>query len=172
MIELTAERLREVLNYGPESGNFTWLTREGDNPHTKTWNTKHAGKVAGNVRKSDGYRVIRIDGRMYLAHRVAFLYMTGAWTRADIDHANRDRSDNRWINLREATQSQNNANTPKRRDNTSGWKGAYMNGSGWQAQIKVNGKHICLGTYSSPEGAHAAYIEAARKHFGEFARAR
>lgn len=172
MMELTAERLREVLNYDPDTGVFVWRKREGDDPHTRMWNTRFAGEVAGSIRKSDGYRVIRIDVRLYLAHRLVFLFMTGKWPIADVDHINMNKVDNRWCNLREATQSQNNANTRKRKNNTSGYKGASWHGSGWRAQIHVSGKHICLGTFPSPEEAHAVYCEAARKHFGDFARAR
>ncbi|MCI0598713.1 MAG: HNH endonuclease [Beijerinckiaceae bacterium] len=168
--DITASELRKLLHYCPQSGNFTWLTRGGDDRLTNSWNARYAGTIAGSVNKKHGYRYISIDGRLYLAHRLAFLNMTGALPRDDVDHVNLDRSDNRWINLREATQSQNQANTRKPRGNTSGWKGASRNGSRWQAQIGVNGKQIYLGRFRTPEEAHAAYCEAAVKYYGDFAR--
>lgn len=167
---ITADELRKLLTYDPASGNFTWLPREGDDPHTRTFNTSFAGKVAGNVHKKLGYRVIMIYGRNFGAHRLAFLFMTGKWPNAEVDHINLDRADNRFLNLRHATQAQNGANRTKYRNNTSGWKGASRYRSGWRAQIQVNGENIYLGTYRTPEEAHDAYCAAARQNFGEFAR--
>lgn len=97
--------------------------------------------------------------------------MTGEWPADMIDHKNRDRTDNRWENLREATRSQNNAN--RRASSTHGFKGATFNRrqGRWMAQTKVNGKRVYLGYYDTPEEAHAAYVAAAERYFGEFARA-
>ncbi|CAH0532169.1 Phage HNH homing endonuclease (ACLAME 27) [Ralstonia phage UAM5] len=102
-----------------------------------------------------------------MAHRLAWLYMTGKWPEQFIDHANMNKGDNRWGNLREANKSQNNANQPAR--TTSGLKGAYWSNASMSWQAKINKRY--LGSYGTAEEAHAAYMEAARERFGEFARA-
>lgn len=158
---VTAERLREVLRYDPDTGRFTWLVRQG---------RQSPGKPAGCVTPS-GYVIAAVDGQHYRAHRLAWLYMTGAWPAAFIDHKNRDRADNRWANLREATKSQNGANQAPR--SAHGFKGATYNKrqGRWVAQAKINGKPVYLGYHDTPEEAHEAYMAAMTAHFGEFARA-
>lgn len=162
-IELTAERLREVLHYDPETGVFTWLV--------KTSNRVHVGRVAGTSHKI-GYRMIAIDGHLYYAHRLTWFYMTGKWPNAALDHGNLDKDDNRFANLREATMSQNLANTRARSDNTSGLKGVGWDErrGKWMARITTRGKRRHLGRFDCPAAAHLAYVVAAHKHFGEFAR--
>jgi hypothetical protein len=162
---LTAERLREVLSYNPETGAFTWLV--------STSNRIRVGDVAGSVRP-DGYRKICVDGRQYLAHRLAYLYVTGEWPAEYLDHINGNPGDDRWANLRSATGTQNSANKRKQRNNTSGFKGVLRHAARkkqWQARIGINGHGKCLGYFDTPENAHAAYVAAAVKRFGEFARA-
>lgn len=97
--------------------------------------------------------------------------MTGEWPSADVDHKNRDRRDNRWENLRAATRSQNNANRVTTASH--GFKGATYNKrqGRWAAQTKFKGKPVYLGYYDTPEEAHAAYLAAAERLWGEFARA-
>lgn len=162
---LTAERLREVLSYNPETGAFT--NRVTRSPRAIK------GSVAGCTRKSDGYIKISIDRKDYRAHILAYLYMTGEWPVDQIDHVNRDRVDNRWENLRDATNSQNQANAGIRRDNTSGAKGVYWDRARekWAVQINVKGTHIYLGRFTDVEDAAAAYAVAADRYFGEYARA-
>jgi hypothetical protein len=92
---LMAEELRALLSYGQADGVFTWLVKPG----------KRARAIAGNLYR--GYRRIKIGPRFYAAHRLAWLWMTGEWPAAEIDHINMDRDDNRWCNLREASHSQN-----------------------------------------------------------------
>jgi hypothetical protein len=151
---VTAEYVRSVLNYDAISGRFTWSN----------------GKPAG-TRKDSGYIRIIINGSSYYAHRLAWLYMTGEWPAHDIDHKNREPSDNRWSNLRHATRSENNANRPKRANSRGRLKGIYLSGSGrWTASIRYGGKERYLGSFSTEEDAHAAYVRAAREIFGEFAR--
>jgi hypothetical protein len=153
---LTRARLRELLHYDPETGGFRWRIRSG--------NDVHLGHLAGNVQ-------ISIDRRSYRAHQLAWFYMTGRWGRPMIDHRDGDSTNNRWTNLRRATASQNGANRRRPRHNISGFKGAYLCRSGkWRARIRRNGLAIHLGNYSTPQAAHAAYVTAARKLFGEFAR--
>jgi hypothetical protein len=115
---------------------------------------------------------LSIDGRQYAAHRLAWLHMTGEWPPADIDHANGDPGDNRWNNLRAATRAQNISNGRKRSTNTSGFKGVSWRSAKekWQAAITVNGLKRFLGYFDDPAEAHAAYVRAAEKYHGEFAR--
>lgn len=162
-MELIQETLKKLLHYEPETGRWTWLV-------TKT-NSTPAGSLAG-AKRLDNYIHIRIDGKFYYAHRLAWFYMTGEWPKAHIDHLDGNPSDNRWANLREATRSQNLANARKPKTNTSGFKGVFWHNAGqrWCSQITAEGKHIHLGLFSSKEDAHKAYAEAAIRYHGEFAR--
>ena len=121
----------------------------------------------------NGYVSIRLNGKRYAGHRLAWLYMTGKWPKTPLDHINAISSDNRWENLREADGSQNQANKRLSRQNTSGFKGVSWreDGAKWVAQIRVRGRCIYLGRFNTPEQAHAAYVAAAIEHWGAFARA-
>jgi hypothetical protein len=152
---LTRARLRELLHYDEETGEFRWWQRAGDEICL--------GNVAGCVR-------ICILGRSYRAHQLAWLYVKGRWGRPMIDHRDGDATNNRWINLRRATPSQNIANSRRPRHNTSGYKGVSLCRGRWRAVICNNGRLVYLGTFATPEAAHAAYVAAASKLFGEFAR--
>lgn len=176
--ELTAaslcDRVRELLDYNPETGVLIWrvdrLCGKG-----KGHIIRAAGSEAGGVgatSETNSYRIIRIDGRQYLAHRLAWLIMTGNWPAKGIDHVDGDGLNNRWINLREANQSQNSGNQRLSRNNTSGAKGVRWSADRgkWRAQIKVNGKARYLGAFNTLEAASAAYEAAAIKYFGAFAR--
>lgn len=156
--ELSQEYLYSVLNYNCDSGVFTWNKGK-----------KMKGKIAGYVNPN-GYIYICINRIDYLAHRLAWFYVTGTWPIAEIDHKNCTPSDNRFENLREANRSQNAKNV-KPRYNENGYKGVRFNKYGWSARIGVDGKTIHLGTFRTPELAHAAYCEAAKKYHGEYARA-
>lgn len=158
---ITQDFLKFHFKYNPETGIFTRLTR----PSTRV----HIGDVAGCLTP-DGYLKIGLDGKRYLSHRLAWLYMTGKFPKYFIDHINMDRSDNRFINLREATQGQNYANSRCRSHSKIGLKGVTTNGARWQAQIRKDKRRIYLGTYDSPQEAHEAYVVAAHKYHGEFAR--
>lgn len=160
---LTAERLRNLLHYDPETGTFTWLAKARGGI-TTGYSTGYASK-RGDI-------IITVDYVQRKAHRLAWLYMTGEWPQQDIDHKNGIRADNRWENLREATASQNLANARLRSNNTSGFKGVTWDRERkkWVAQIRVRGRHIHVGRYTSPEEAHVAYMRAATHHFGEYAR--
>ncbi|MFP5513408.1 MAG: HNH endonuclease signature motif containing protein [Alphaproteobacteria bacterium] len=162
--ELTQERLRELLDYDPKTGVFTWAISAAKRIKV--------GQVAG-VINDQGYVVIKIDGRMHRAHRLAFLYMTGAFPVGEIDHEDRNRSNNRWGNLREATGTQNQGNTGIRSNNSSGHKGvswSRKNGK-WLANICVNGRTKHLGLFEDVNDAAAAYARAAEEYFGDFAHA-
>ena len=159
---ITAERLREVLSYDAGTGEFTWNISASN---------VMAGSVAGSVNDR-GYRQITIEHGRYYAHRLAWLYMTGEWPKHQIDHINGSKGDNRFSNLREATPSQNHGNTNRPSSNTSGFKGVcFHRGLGrWVAYIRVRKKKMHLGCFDTPEAAHSAYVVAAEKHFGGFAR--
>ena len=159
---ITAEELRKQLDYDPATGVFT--RRISNNFRYKI------GDVAGSYDK-DGYIRIQVQGRLYIAHRLAWLYVHGAWPPAQIDHINGVRDDNRIANLREATNTDNCRNAKKRRNTRCALKGVYMEGKRFCASICVHGKSMRLGLYDTEEEAHAAYVAAAEKEFGAFARA-
>lgn len=154
-IDLTADRLRELLHYDPDTGVFRWAK-------------KHARKIiAGQVAGTFGTerrRNIKIDGYVYKESRLAWLYVHGKWPENVIDHINGDPSDNRIVNLRDVTQSGNTQNQRKPGiKNTTGYLGVMRRGNLFQARIKAGGKLRYLGHYESPELAHAAYIKAKRE---------
>jgi hypothetical protein len=162
---LTAERLRELLSYDPETGVFRWRVTRGG--------TARAGTVAGASRR-DGYVLISIGNVRYLAHRLAWLWVTSTWPPDEVDHKNGDPSDNRLENLRPATRSQNNANVRAQKNNRAGLKGVCFDGRyrlPYEARIYTNGQKRVIGRYTTPEAANAAYAAAAQQHFGAFARA-
>jgi len=120
-----------------------------------------------------GYRQVVIDGRPYKAHRVAWFIVWGGWPKAQIDHINGIRNDNRLTNLREATPTENNRNVRRRRNNSSGVAGVWFEArSGkWVAVIKIAGRVTRLGSFRDLDEAAAARKAAEQHYFGEFARA-
>jgi len=160
---VTVERIREVLSFEPLTGVFSWKV-------APTRSVK-VGDVAGN-RNARGYIAIKIDRRLYMAHRLAWLYVTGEWPVAGVDHVNGSKTDNRFENLRQATHSENMRNRGAQKNNACGYKGVYFTKKDkrWVANIWLHGKKKYLGEFSTPEDAHAAYCAAAEKYHGEFAR--
>ncbi len=156
----TLDQLRKVLSYDEMTGIFTWLV---DRKGTK------AGRAAGHKTKR-GYITIRIDGAAFYAHRLAWFFVYGEWPTNEVDHIDLDKSNNAIENLRQATPSQNRANTSIRKNNTSGFKGVSWKNdkSKWQAHIRVCGKTEFIGYFGSREEAHSSYCDAARRAFGEF----
>jgi hypothetical protein len=156
--EVSQDRLREVLAYDPLTGVVTWI---------KQINARGLlGSIAGYVENT-GHRRIRVDGVVHSASRLAWLFMTGEWPEDEVDHENTDPSDNRWINLRPATRVLNGANRKRHSNNKSGYKGVC-----WDRGMKKYKAYIRrtrLGYFDDPASAHAAYVEAARKLFGEYA---
>ena len=163
---ITQQHLKKFLKYCPETGQFTRIIARGNGDRFK------AGSVAGSVNKVNGYVEIWLDGKSYTGHRLAFLYMTGAFPSKNVDHVDLNRSNNQWSNLRESTQLQNTWNMPKSKSNTSGFKGVSLrkDTKRWGARIKANGKYLSLGCFDTPEQAAAAYRKAAVEFRGDFAR--
>jgi hypothetical protein len=159
-MSVTGNRLRELLRYDPDTGVFT---RAVDVLMPRGGVRNRAGSPAG-ADDGLGYVRIRVDGKKYKAHRLAFLYMTDTWPSGEVDHINGVRNDNRWSNLRDATRSinQQNQRGPTIR-NVSGAMGVCNKRWGYTAQITVNNKHIYLGYFKTAEAANAAYLEAKRK---------
>lgn len=135
-MSITQDRLKSLLLYEPITGKFTWKVNKG---------SKKAGAQAGNLHLDNHIR-IRIDGKIYRAHRLAWLYTYGRWPSQQIDHINHDRSDNRLVNLREVDQITNHQNLGIRKDNKSGSTGVHWDRrmEKWMAFIHVNKvrKHI------------------------------
>jgi hypothetical protein len=167
--DITAEFVRTILSYDPQTGLFTHLYRpDRDRP----WNGRYAGKIAGNPFTTNRYVVIHINGVLRAAHRLAWLWMTGEWPEELIDHADGVKSNNKWCNLRKATCSQNVANSAVKSNNSSGYKGVHFVKSrgNWCSQIMVNGVRITLGSFPTAELAHKKYCEKAAELNGEFFR--
>ena len=160
-IVLTLERLKEVLFYDPDTGIFIWLKNRGSKIKK--------GDKAGCINPF-GYIRIKVFGRLYMAHVLAWFYMKEEMPILDIDHINRIKNDNRWNNLRLANRSNNTFNKPKNKNNTSGYKGVSYHKimKKYRAKICVNGKHIILGYKDTPEEASILYIEASIKYAKEF----
>ena len=161
---ITQTRLKELLHYDPEMGVFTY--------RVKTSYRVNVGDVAG-CDNGKGYLQIRLDTVLYKAHRLAWLCVHGSWPRDQIDHINLQRGDNRHVNLREATNSENQRNALRRSDNTSGAKGVHWNKAHrkWQTYIGVNKKRVSLGYFDRLEDAAAAYAEASKRLHKEYGRA-
>ena len=153
---LTQARLKEILDYNPETGVFVWKQ--------KLNRRMVVGSKAGTVN-SNGYVQIAIDGKKHLAHRLAWLYTYGCWPNKEIDHINRIKTDNRIANLRDVSRAENEWNSGKQVNNTSGYPGVYWDKrrKKWHTRIKVYGKNVHLGLFDTLEAANAAYMAAKEK---------
>jgi hypothetical protein len=162
-MKLTAERLRQVLDYDPVAGIWRWKIRK--------YQSKPAGAVATGRIDTHGYRQLTIDGVSYLSSRLAFLYVEGVWPEKHVDHRNTDTLDDRWENLRHADRSQNGGNRNVYSNNTLGVKGVSPRKNGkFVAQIQRSGRKIFLGYHDTVELAKSAYDTAAAAVFEEFHR--
>ena len=160
---VTAEEIRRLLDYVPETGQLIWREAPSHNtPHL-------VGTVAGNLDRY-GRRCVMIHKKNYFAHRLIWLHVHGVWPVNVIDHVNRDPSDNRIGNLREATRSQNMGNR-RPVPNQTGFMGVLFEASRrkWRASLRTNGKRVILGRFDTAEEAAAAYRSAKLREFGSFA---
>lgn len=167
-MKLTQERLKELLHYCPHLGLFWWKKRPEKSWHDRRWNTRYSGQIAGS-RNVHGYATISVDGRGNLAHRLAWLYMTGEWPSGKLDHANTWKLDNAFSNLRTATHSQNMAN--RKGWGRSGFKGVRAIAPGrFEARIRRNGKVETIAYFDDPKSANEAFKVRAKAVHGEYAR--
>lgn len=150
-MELTAETARALFEYNPETGHLTYRVTKG--------RRVVQGRRAGcQIRK--GYRGVRVEGNMYQEHRLIWLVHFGHWPTDQLDHINGRRSDNRLCNLRECTSAENNQNRKASCTNELGLLGVRKSGKRFFAKIKHNYRDYYLGTFDTPEEAHAAYAGA------------
>lgn len=159
---LTQEQLKLFVSYDEETGLFT----------RKSYCGKYK-KYEGNkvtTLDSSGYVALSISGKHYRAHRLVWLYIYGEFPEYDIDHINGCRSDNRLLNLREATRQQNIFNSQKHKDSISGIKGvSRVSGSNtWRARAEIGGKVFHLGSFKTKEEAGIAYQNCVKEKHGEF----
>ncbi len=165
---MSADRLRALLGYDPETGLLVWLTRPAVDAVTVRWNSRYAGTVAGTVG-TNGYITVTLAKSIWAAHRLIWYIQTGCWPEVEIDHKDLDTGNNRWRNLRLATRPQNIANRRSRA--ASGYKGVYQTASGkWAAATQVGGVRRYFPSRLTREEAYADYCAAVRDHCGEFAR--
>ena len=166
--DLYFAELRRILRYDPDTGAFYRLV--------PSRNGCYKPGSRADYRTSYNYgkyfvHVVRVKGKKYKAHRLAWFYMTGEWPKYLIDHIDNEGTNNAWRNLREATHITNAHNSKRHRDNSTGYKGVERHGKyKFAARIRVNGRNTLLGVYKSALEAHEAYCIAAKRYFGEFAR--
>ncbi len=154
-MSLTAERLREVLRYDPETGEFTRIVTLSSRART--------GQVVGSP-DANGYLRVMLDGRSYLLHRLAVLYITGQWPQGEVDHRNGNVACNAWSNLRDVPRAINGQNQRQAHvDSRTGYLGVSHNKRGFKAAICINRTVHRLGTYKTAAEAHAAYVAAKRE---------
>lgn len=155
---LTQARIKELLNYDEHTGVFTWRVNVSS--------TGRAGNIAGSPNQA-GYLLIRVDKRLYLAHRLAALYMEGEFPPDLIDHKDTNKSNNVWANLRHATKAENaqNKRIAQANNTLTGMLGVFWSATRglWGAKVNVNRKQHHAGFFATPELAHAAYIKLKRE---------
>ena len=169
-MELTQKRLKERVNYNPDTGIFTWKARLLNEFKSEINMNKFNSQLLDNpvgTKKNDGYLILLIDGKSYRLHRLAWLYVYGVMPDSDIDHINSVRDDNRICNLRQATRSENMQNLKKAMINnkSSGLLGVSYDKKlqKFYSRIGIKGKRKYLGFFKTPEEAHAAYLNAKRE---------
>lgn len=145
------DQVSDLVSYDPLTGKFAWKVSRG---------TKKKGAEAGTIRL-DGYIAIQLNGKKIQAASIAWYLTHGYWPKL-VDHINRNKQDNRLVNLREATSSQNGVN--RGRTQKSGYRGVYPSNSKWIAKITVNKVPVYLGTFDTPEEAHAEYVKQSRHY--------
>lgn len=159
-LKITQEELKARLNYNPDTGIFTWKAN--------TRGRKFNGTVAGGY-DSDGYVVICINYISYKAHQLAYLYMTGDWI-DQVDHKDTVKYNNKWDNLRPASNSGNGHNKGLLTTNTSGVKGVSYHRGRWKIRVELNGVRYNGGSFVTLEAAAQAVKELRESLVGEFTR--
>ena len=154
--KLTSDYLKHLLHYDPLTGIWTWM-----NPAPR--GGKRRGDIAGSI-DSNGRRKFKIEGEYYYSSRLAWFYMTGEWPKEQVDHVNRVRDDDRWENLREASQAQNSYNRTWA-ESSGMWRGIRCCGK--QFAVSIGGKY--LGLFATFEEATVARDKALKNRAGLFA---
>ena len=162
--DLTADYVRSLLNYDPETGELRWRVDRmfGFRPGPK------AGDLAGGVGSRDGYVFVGIDGKVYVAQRLVWLIVTGAWPEGEVDHEDTDRTNNRWTNLRDISKALNAQNVRRaRKDSGSGVQGVWPSPKGcklpWASSVRFNKRLHFVGTFATKDEAHQAYVKKKRE---------
>lgn len=160
---ITKEQIKEYLHYDPGTGEFTWV-------NLPARSRKAVGEVAGCDMR--GYVGIWLYGKLWKAHRLAWVYMTGEYPQGYIDHINGIPNDNRFENLREATNLENQRNSKMNASNTSGTRGLvwHKRDKNWQVSLRVDGRQKFIGTFKDKELAELVAEEAREKYHGDFYR--
>lgn len=160
---IDAAVVRTFLSYDPRSGDFVWLRRErrhfSCDAQWKNWNDRYPGTIAGSVNLK-GYRAIAVLDHIHKAHRLAWLYVTGAWPTQQIDHINGKRNDNRFANLRDVSGAENSRNRRAGPSSKTGHVGVtqypYHGAMKYVARVRLYGRLHHLGYFKSiPEAAEA-----------------
>jgi HNH endonuclease/AP2 domain len=162
---ITQEELKSQFHYDVDTGLFTRIS-------IIRFSHAKVGDISNCIDSSTGYIRIMVNHKIYQAHRLAWLYMTGKMPKEHIDHINRVRNDNRWCNLRLATNAENCRNRKMQINNTSGYKGVSLKKATnkYIAQAKLNGKKIYIGTFNTAKLAGKAYQLFAKQNHGNFYR--
>lgn len=147
---LTQEDIKELFVYCPNTGALT---------RRKAYGSINIGDPVGYKNKR-GYVVVSIKQKKYYAHRIAWIHVTGSWPTDQIDHINHNRSDNRFVNLREATNLENHKNKTLSKRNTSGILGVYFHKGKWVAAICINTVQTGIGRFASKDEAIQARKDA------------
>lgn len=162
---LALDDLKRLLTYDSEAGQFYWRVAIPG---------RHAAGDLGGYPTEKGYIRITVRGQEYAAHRLAWFYMTGGWPKDQLDHINRDKADNRWCNLREATNGENMMNRPRESFAPEGatflhapYRGVYYKQAIGLFCARIGNKHI--GSFATAEDARDAYLREADRLYGEFA---
>lgn len=168
----TLQDFSRYLSFNPLTGEFFWLPRNCEGRDTKGWNAKFVGKRADRPM-TIGYRRVRLLGKEYLAHRLAWLFYTGEMPRGEIDHIDGDRNRNCIKNLRLASRTEQSRNTIVSKRNKCGVKGVFFDARDrkWVAKVHVARKPVFTGYFGTMEEAAEAYKINAARHFGAYARA-
>lgn len=153
---LTQERLKQLLDYDPATGKFTWKSDKY---------CRKIGEKAGYLFRSEGYWIIKVEGGVYKAHRLAWFFTFGKWPRHGLDHIDRDKLNNAILNLREATDAENAQNRSLSKNNTTGYAGVtfYKLRGDYAARIGYRGKIIHIGYFDTIELAADAYAKMKKK---------
>ena len=158
------EEIKEYLAYDEYTGLLTWIKKSSKHSRTPIGSTVGYSKTGGYLR-------VTFKNIEYQIHRVAWFLKTGNQPPNEIDHHDKDKGNNVWTNLREATHSQNEHNKGKLKNNTSGYKGVTFNTvmNKWSARIGINGERVHIGYFDDPKEAHLAYCNKADELHRNFA---